>query len=58
MIDIEQLEYFLKQATERSIKIHDALDIPYITANNNQIVEMLHGEVIRVIEPHHDIVNS
>lgn len=58
MIDIEQLEYFLKQATERAIKIHDALDIPYITANNNQIVEMLHGEVIRVIEPPHDIVNS
>jgi hypothetical protein len=58
MIDIEQLKYFLKQATERAIKIHDALDISYITANNNQIVEMLHGEVIRVVEPPHDIVNS
>jgi hypothetical protein len=58
MIDIEQLENFLKQATERAIKIHDALDIPYITTNNNQIVEMLHGEVIRVIELPHDIINS
>jgi hypothetical protein len=55
MIDIEKLEQAFQQATERAIKIHDALDIPYVTANNNQVVEMLHGEVIRVIEPTHNI---
>jgi hypothetical protein len=58
MIDIEKLELAFQQATERAIKIHDALDIPYVTANNNQVVEMLHGEVIRVIEPPHNMVNS
>lgn len=58
MIDIEKLEQIFQQATERAIKIHDALDIPYVTTNNNQVVEMLHGKVIRIIEPPHDIVNS
>jgi hypothetical protein len=58
MIDIEKLEQAFQQATERAIKIHDALDIPYVTTNNNHIVEMLHGKVIRVIELPHDTVTS
>jgi hypothetical protein len=58
MIDIEQLQTAFKQATERAIKLHDALDIPYITGHNGQAVEMSHGKVLRVIEPESDAVQS
>jgi hypothetical protein len=50
MIDIKQLEIALQKATERAIKIHDALDVPYITSRDGKVVEMSHGEIIREIE--------
>jgi hypothetical protein len=51
MIEIERLQETFRQAMERAIKIHEALEIPYITSHHGQVVEMLHGEVVRVIEP-------
>ncbi|BCG63386.1 MAG: hypothetical protein methR_P1096 [Methyloprofundus sp.] len=51
MIDIDKLQQLRKQATERAIKLHDALDIPYITKQNGNAVEMSHGKVLKVIEP-------
>ncbi len=51
MIEIEQLQEAFRQATERAIKIHEALEVPYITSHHGQVVEMLHGEVVRIIEP-------
>jgi len=51
MIAVERLQEAFRQATERAIKIHEALEVPYITAHNGQAVEMLHGEIMRVIEP-------
>jgi hypothetical protein len=51
MIDVKKLEHAFQQATARAIKLHDALDIPYITGHNGQAVEMSHGKVLRVIEP-------
>lgn len=50
MIDVDKLESALKKATERAIKIHNALDVPFITSYNGKIVEMLHNEVIRIIK--------
>lgn len=50
MIDVEQLEHAFKQATERAIKIHEALDVPYVTTYNGQVVEILHGKVICVLD--------
>ena len=50
MIDIQKLELVFQRATEQAIKIHEALDIPYVTANDGQAVEMLHGNILRVIE--------
>ena len=51
MIDIEKLKQLREQATERAVKLHDALDIPYITEQNGDAVEMSHGKVLKVIEP-------
>ena len=51
MIDIEKLRQLREQATEGAIKLHDALDIPYITEQNGDAVEMSHGKVLKVIEP-------
>ncbi len=51
MIEIERLQEAFRQARERAIKIHEALEVPYITSHHGQVVEMLHGEIIRVIEP-------
>jgi len=51
MIDIEKLKELREQATERAIKLHNALDIPYITEQNGDAVEMSHGKVLKVIEP-------
>ena len=51
MIDIEKLKQLREQASERAIKLHDALDIPYITEQNGDAVEMSHGKVLKVIEP-------
>ena len=51
MIELERLEAVFQQARERALKLHEALEIPYITAYHGQIVEMLHGEIIQVIEP-------
>ncbi len=50
MTNIKELENLHRQASEQAIKIHNALDVPYVTMRGNQAVEMLHGEVIRVIE--------
>ncbi len=50
MIDIEKLKQLREQATERAIKLHDALDIPYITEKNGKAVEMSHGKVLKIIE--------
>ncbi len=50
MIDIEKLKQLREQATERAVKLHDALDIPYITEQNGNAVEMSHGKVLKVIE--------
>lgn len=49
-IDVDKLELAFKKATERAIKIHNALDVPFITAYNGKIVEMSHNKVIRVIK--------
>jgi len=51
MIDIEKLKSLRKQASERAIKLHNALDIPYITDQDGAAVEMLHGKVLKVLEP-------
>jgi len=51
MINIEKLKLAGKQASERAIKLHDALDIPYITEQNGDAVEMSHGKVLKIIEP-------
>ncbi len=50
MNEIEQLKKLGKQAQEQAIKIHEALDIPYVTELNGQVVKMLHGKVLKVIE--------
>jgi len=51
MIDIEKLKDLRKQASERAIKLHNALDIPYITGQDGDAVEMLHGKVLKILEP-------
>ena len=51
MIDIEKLKKLRLQASERAIKLHNALDIPYITEQNGDAVEMSHGKVLKIIEP-------
>ena len=51
MINIEQLKNGRQLASERAIKIHEALNIPYVTEYQGQIVEMLHGKVLKVITP-------
>ena len=51
MINIEQLQKGRKNASERAIKIHEALNIPYVMEYQGQVVEMLHGKVLTVIEP-------
>lgn len=38
-------------ASERAIKIHEALNIPYVMEYQGQVVEMLHGKVLKVIDP-------
>ena len=50
MINIEQLQKGRKMASERAIKIHEALNIPYVMEYQGQVVEMLHGKVLRVID--------
>jgi len=49
-IDVESLKLAHHRAVTRAIKIHDALDIPYVTRRNQQLVEMLHGKILRVID--------
>jgi len=51
MIDIEKLKDLRRQASERAIKLHNALDIPYITGQDGEAVEMLHGKILKVLEP-------
>jgi hypothetical protein len=53
MINIEQLQQGRKDASERAIRIHEALNIPYVTEYQGQVVEMLHGKVLKVITPAH-----
>jgi len=50
MINIKQLRKIRRQASCRAIKIHDAMDVPYITTQGTKIVEMQHGKVTRIIE--------
>lgn len=49
MINIEKAQEAGRKASERAIKIHDALDVPYITNHDGDTVEMSHGKVLRVI---------
>ena len=49
MMSIEKAQEAQRKASERAIKIHDALDVPYITNRDGDTVEMLHGKVLRVI---------
>jgi len=50
MINTEKLLDAQSRAAERAIKIHDALDIPYIGEKDGMVVEMSHGQVLRVID--------
>jgi len=47
--EFEQFEKLHKQATDRAIKIHEALDIPHVIRQGDQVVEMLGGKVLKVI---------
>lgn len=58
MIDIEKLKQACQQATEHAIKLHDAFDVPYIIEHDGQIVEMLHGKVLKIIAPEADISDA
>ncbi len=50
MVDIEELQNMRQKVFERTVKIHDAMDVPYVTSSGKQVVEMSHGKIIRVIE--------
>ncbi len=53
LIDTGKIAEAGQQAAERAIKIHDALDIPYVTCKDDQPVIMSHGQVLEIIQFNH-----